>query len=275
MLEIPEALTLSRQLNCAVSGKRISHVTADHTPHKFAWYCGDPAGYHGLLVSKTMGDSVSYGGMVEIRADDALIVLGEGVSLRYHAKGERHPKKHQLLIQFEDDSAMSASIRMYGWLLCSLQSDFDNPYREIAMQKPSPLSDRFNWHYFSSLAGSPEAQQLSAKAFLATEQRIPGLGNGVLQDILYHAGIHPKRKMRTLIASDEEHLFYSVKATLNEMAGLGGRDTEKDLFGQAGRYQTRVSRNTWRKPCSVCGSTIQKGTYLGGSVYYCEGCQPL
>lgn|GEM_PF-2077218 len=30
------------------------------------------------------------------------------------------------------------------------------------------------------------------KAFLATEQRIPGLGNGVLQDILWTARIHPK-----------------------------------------------------------------------------------
>jgi formamidopyrimidine-DNA glycosylase len=43
---------------------------------------------------------------------------------------------------------------------------------------------------------------LSAKAFLATEQRIPGLGNGVLQDILFTAGIHPKRKMAAI--SEEE-----------------------------------------------------------------------
>jgi hypothetical protein len=32
-----------------------------------------------------------------------------------------------------------------------------------------------------------EVKKLSLKALLATEQRIPGLGNGVLQDILFKA----------------------------------------------------------------------------------------
>ena len=74
-------------------------------------------------------------------------------------------------------------------------------------------------------------QKLSAKAFLATEQRIPGLGNGVLQDILWYANIHPKRKISTLSAEQKHKLFRSVKTILAEMTELGGRDTERDLFG--------------------------------------------
>lgn len=35
--------------------------------------------------------------------------------------------------------------------------------------------------------------KLTAKTFLAAEQRIPGLGNGVLQGILFQACIYLKR----------------------------------------------------------------------------------
>ena len=75
--------------------------------------------------------------------------------------------------------------------------------------------------------------------------------------------------------SDEElrTMFRSVKSVLHEMAEQGGRDTERDLYGRPGGYRTRLSKNTVDKPCPVCGTTIKKETYMGGSVYYCEGCQ--
>jgi formamidopyrimidine-DNA glycosylase len=59
------------------------------------------------------------------------------------------------------------------------------------------------------------------------------------------------------------------------MASQGGRDTESDLFGHAGRYKTILSKNTVNKPCPVCGTMINKEAYMGGSVYYCEKCQRL
>lgn len=66
-------------------------------------------------------------------------------------------------------------------------------------------------------------QTISLKAFLATEQRIPGLGNGLLQDILFHAKMHPKRKINTLSTEDKERLFKSVKEKISEMTEKGGR----------------------------------------------------
>jgi len=120
-----------------------------------------------------------------------------------------------------------------------------------------------------------EVQKLSAKAFLATEQRIPGLGNGVLQDILYAAKIHPKRQIGTLTDAEKETLLQSVKSTLKEMTLQGGRDTTKDLFGRPGGYSTRLSQATLEKPCPVCGGTIVKQAYMGGSIYFCEGCQKM
>ena len=49
--------------------------------------------------------------------------------------------------------------------------------------------------------------KLTAKTFLAAERRIPGLGNGVLQGILFRACIHPKRRFAALDEGDAKRLF--------------------------------------------------------------------
>ena len=273
MIELPEAVNLAKQFTETIKGKKVKEVIAGYSPHKFAWYHGDPADYNARLRGKTIDTAVPYGGLVEIAADDLIILFGDGVALRFHGKDEKRPKKHQLLVEFEDTSAISASVQMYGAMWCFKEGEFDNPYYDVAREKPSPLSGDFDEEYFSVMVNSSDVQNLSAKAFLATEQRIPGLGNGVLQDILYNAGIHPKRKVETLKDEERGSLFNSVKSTLEEMTEQGGRDTEKNLFGEPGGYRTKLSKNTMNSPCPVCGGRIIKQAYMGGSIYFCSGCQ--
>ncbi len=273
MIELPEAVNLAKQLTETIKGKKIKEVIAGYSPHKFAWYHGDPADYNAQLKGKTIGTAVSYGGLVEMNADGYMLLFGDGVALRFHNKDEKRPAKHQLLVEFEDTSAISASVQMYGGMWCFKEGEFDNPYYDVAREKPSPLSDEFDQDYFNGIINDLELQNLSAKAFLATEQRIPGLGNGVLQDILYSAGIHPKRKVETLNDGERESLFNSIKSTFKEMTEQGGRDTEKDLFGEPGGYPTKLSKNTVGLPCTICGKTIIKQAYMGGSIYFCSGCQ--
>lgn len=272
MLEIPEAATLARQLEETVKGKLITRATAGNTPHKFAWYSRDPGEYGQILSGQTVGHSQPLGGLVEIAAGDARVILGEGTLLRYHGPGEPYPPKHQLLLEFQDSSGLSVSVRMYGWVGCYPGQVTDNPFYWRSREKPSPLSDAFDPEYFSRLLDE-RASGLSVKAFLATDGRIPGLGNGVLQDILHAASLHPRRKLASLAPEDTQRMFAAVKEVLRDMARLGGRDTEKDLFGEPGGYVTRMSRKTVGSPCPRCGDEIKKGNYLGGSIYYCEACQ--
>lgn len=275
MLELPEAATIARQLGATIVGKVINQVTTAYTPHKFAWFHGDAGAYHKILTSKTITSASNYGGLVEIRADNTTLLFGDGVNLRFHNSDEPRPKKHQLLVEFLDNSAMSASVQMYGGIWCFNTGEFDNPYYAAAREKASPLSDEFSRVYFENLISAPEVQKLSAKAFLATEQRIPGLGNGVLQDILWQAKIHPQAKLFTLTEDRKEQLFQSVKSVLSAMTFQGGRDIEKDLFGKQGGYRTQMSKNHVGEPCSYCGGTVKKGNYMGGSIYFCEQCQVI
>ncbi len=274
MIELPEALAISKQINSSIKGRRIINVVADYSPHKFAWYHGNPEGYKDLLSGGIIDNADSYGGMVHISTDSATILIGEGVALRYHKEDQKVPQKHQLLLELDDHSMVSASIHMYGGIWCFRdENEFQNIYYKLAKEKPSPLTDDFDETYFNKLIYSQDAGKLSAKAFLATEQRIPGFGNGVLQDILWKSGINPRRKLNTLKDEHMDMLFKQIKAVLYEMAELYGRDTEKDFFGNAGGYKTIMSKKSAGSPCIRCGSIIKKENYLGGSIYYCESCQ--
>ncbi|MCJ7695683.1 MAG: hypothetical protein MUO40_09685 [Anaerolineaceae bacterium] len=55
-----------------------------------------------------------------------------------------------------------------------------------------------------------------------------------MQDILWQAKLNPRKKVNTLIEAEKAKLFSDLKSVLTEMTRLGGRDTEKDLFGQPG-----------------------------------------
>lgn len=273
MLEIPEAIVIAAELNQTIKDKRIEKVIAAASSHKFAWFFGDPSQYHSLLRGRKIENTTPYGGRVEINAGGIFLHFCDGVNLRYYAAGENVPPKHQLFVAFEDGSALVGTVAMYGGLWCFAEGAFDdNVYYKAAKKAVSPLSDRFDYPLFLDLFDQ-EAMKMSAKGFLATGQRIPGLGNGVLQDILLNAGIHPKKKMNTLSDVQKRNLFDSVKTTLAEMVEGGGRDTERDLFGNFGGYKTKLSKITVQSLCSSCGGTIKKETYMGGSIYYCEHCQ--
>lgn len=272
MIEIPESYTIANQLNQTVRNKIISYVVANKSPHSFAWYFNNPKDYDDLLSGKTIGESIQRAGMIEIEVEDCRILVCDGAIPRYYDDLKKVPAKNQLYVEFDDNTALVFTIQMYGGLWAYKEGENNNGYYIGAKVKVSPLSSEFTFEYFKSLRNE-KTPKLSAKAFLATEQRIPGLGNGVLQDILFASGIHPKRKMSTISEEEFEKMYICVVNVLKDMVEKKGRDTEKDLFGNPGNYKTILSKKTVWTPCLQCGYELRKGSYLGGSIYYCEHCQ--
>lgn len=274
MIELPESYVLMDQIISEVRGKKIIRAAADHTPHAFARYTGDPAEYNEKLAGKTITGADIYSGNLRIRAGDMILILTTPV--RFHKKGEKLPEKHQLYLEFEDASSITCTVQMWGCMYCFQEKDANGiPETHVIKKTPTPLEDSFDEGFFKSLLQNKKLSSLPAKAFLATEQRIPGLGNGTAQDILFTARIHPKRKMSTLSDPELNVLFKAVKSVLSDMRNNGGRDTEYDLYGRKGGYRTILSKNTVNKPCPICSTLIKKESYLGGSIYFCEQCQKL
>ncbi len=276
MLELPESTTIARQITEKLAGRTVTAVFNATRPHKFTWYAGDPETYPELFSGRMIVRADGHGAYVDILFDgDVHLALSDGVLIRYYAPGSKVPQNYQLLLTLDDGSFLVFTVQMYGGIQ-GFEGKLDNPYYTGAISKTSPLSDDFDEAYFDGLFAAilKSKPTTSAKAFLATGQRIPGLGNGVLQDILFLAHIDPRRKIATLNAGEKHTLFKTVRETLREMTSKNGRDTERDLFGNPGGYRSILSKNTWQNPCPVCGGPIVKQAYLGGAVYYCPACQP-
>lgn len=110
MIEPPEARVLFRQLLKELKGKEIKSVVAAQNPYKFAWYSGELPNYDKLLSKKKITGSQSYGGQVELLAKDIAVVFSDGVNHQYHPGSDSLLKKHQLLIEFGEETFLSKNI---------------------------------------------------------------------------------------------------------------------------------------------------------------------
>ena len=129
---------------------------------------------------------------------------------------------------------------------------------------PSPVGEHdFTFERFSELLAA-KSQNIKA-AIVGKTAVVVGLSNAAFQEIIYKAGIHPKRNTSTL--TDDE------KQILNSRICSGGKDNWVNLYGESGRHTPVMGPNMKSKNCPQCGAAIEKLTHGGGQVYLCPRCQ--
>jgi len=277
MIELPEASTIARQMTNELRGKRIESGIRGNAPHKFAFYNRPPEEYQTILKGKTMGPATEQGSLIwaSVEPDYTLVLGGGGERILFHRSGDTLPKKHQLLIRFQDSTYLSVTVQGWGAVQLFHESEIaaQRDYH-LGRKAVSPLSDAFTFEYFQGLFGELEAEDpRSIKFFVISKPGIWGVGNGSLQDILFRAKIHPRRRSIAITEKEKRALYEAIKGTLKQAVELGGRDTERDLYDHPGRYKRILESRNVGKPCPECGTPIEKIQYLGGASYFCPRCQ--
>jgi formamidopyrimidine-DNA glycosylase len=75
MFELPEFVTLSRQINDCLVGKTVQSASLGNSPHKFVWYNRTPAEFASLAAGKTVGTSYTRGKWLFIPMQPGYILL--------------------------------------------------------------------------------------------------------------------------------------------------------------------------------------------------------
>ncbi len=275
MIELPEALTIARQMSEELRGKRIESGIRGNAPHKFAFYNRPPEEYEAILRGKTMGEATDHGSVILVCIEpDYVLALGEGGErIQFHQSEKTLPKKHQLLLHFQDGTYLTVTVQGWGAALLLHQSEVA-VHPLVGQKRVSPLSDAFTYEYFQGLFGQLEPNDSrSAKFFIISKPGVWGVGNGCLQDILFRAKIHPKRRMVNTAEDERQALYQAIRETLQQAVDLGGRDTERDLYNRPGGYRRILDSRSVGQPCPECGTPIEKIQYLGGAAYFCPCCQ--
>lgn len=286
MIELPEAIAFSKQMNETLVGKKIRRALKGQNPHKFAFptkgskqigaeYSDED--FDRILKGKTITKSWSNGNVILVQMDtDYLLSLGcGGEKIIYHETKKAIPKKHQLLLSFEDNTFLSVTISGWGEVRL-LKTENLEKHPHIGYDRIDPLSDEFTFEVFEKLIEEiPENRKRNAKRFFISEPGFRGIGNGVIQDIFFLAKIHPRREMSSLSEEERKLLHETTRIELQKMADLGGRDGEKDLFDNWGGYKRRLHSKVVDEPCPVCETPIVKEQFGGGSIYFCPSCQKV
>lgn len=286
MIELPEAIAFSKQINETIVRKKIRHALKGQNPHKFAFPQKDTKqlgaeysdeDFDRILKGKTITKSWSNGNIILVQMDtDYLLSLGcGGEKIIYHETEKTIPKKHQLLLGFEDDTFLSVTISGWGEVRLLKTEDLGK-HPHIGYHRIDPLSDEFTFEVFEKLIEEiPENRKRNAKRFFISDPGFRGIGNGVIQDIFFLAKIHPRREMSSLAKEERRLLYETTRIELQKMADLGGRNGEKDLFDNWGGYRRRLHRKVVDEPCPVCETPIVKEQFGGGSIYFCPSCQKV
>ncbi len=275
MFELPETITLARQINETMAGKIIRSGTLGNAPHKFVWYNRTHEEFAGLVAGRTAGQARAQGRWLTIAlAPDYVLLLGEcGGRLLYHPPGARLPEKYHLWLTFADGAALTALTQMWGaFELHEAGQEQERQY--IKGMRPTPVEPTFTFDYFTTLiAELATGEKRSVKALLTQEQLIPGLGNAIAQDIMFRAGLHPKHPIGQLSAEQRRALYDAIGVTVAAAIAQGGRYDEFDLYNRPGGYRRLMDNRAAGQPCPTCGTIIEKIQYLGGACYFCPRCQ--
>ncbi len=132
--------------------------------------------------------------------------------------------------------------------------------------KDSPDAWNISREEFKDVVSSPAA----IKSVLLNQNKILGLGNRYVDEILWRSHIHPKVKGVNLSEEEIDILFENMKKVLKEAYEMGGDEHYTDVYGNAGRWQASVHG---KKTCPVCGSPLKKVKVGGRTSYICPKCQ--
>jgi formamidopyrimidine-DNA glycosylase len=177
------------------------------------------------------------------------------------------------LLHFEDNTYLTVTVQGWGSAQLIHHSEVA-AYPHFAHQGVSPLDNAFTFEYFQQrFRELKEADPRSVKYFMISKPGIWGIGNGYLQDILFHAKVHPRRRAINITDEEKRALYEAITVTIKHAVALGGRDTERDLYNRPGGYRRILNSKTVNQPCPECGTPIAKIQYLGGASYFCPHCQ--
>jgi formamidopyrimidine-DNA glycosylase len=275
MFELPEFVTLAKQMNRALRGKVIEQGRLGNSPHKFVWYNRSHGGFQKLTRGKRVGDAHAKGKWLFIPLEPGhVLLLGEcGGKVLHHPPDAQVPKKYHLYITFKDGSFLTAMTQMWGAIELYVQGK-EGERKYIKGMRPTPIDPEFTFNYFSVLIDDPAVgTKRSAKGLLTQDQLIPGLGNAIAQDILFRARVHPRHPTHDLRLAQRKTLYRAIRDTVREVIKKGGRYDEFDLHGRRGGYIRLMDSKALGRPCPECEGTIEKMQYLGGTCYYCPNCQ--
>lgn len=282
MPELPEVETVRRGLQPVMEGHVIAR--ADVRREGLRWPFPERMGERltGVRVerlrrrSKYILADLSTGEtlLIHLGMSGRMLISGSPLGKFHHEHPA--PEKHDHVVLDMDTGARITfnDARRFGAMDLFPTGD-DDTHPLLAKLGPEPLGNAFNEdHLMAALAG----KNSPIKTALLDQHIVAGLGNIYVCEVLYRAGINPKRKAGKISAAKVAGLVPIIREVLDEAIASGGSSLKdyRQADGELGYFQ-HAFRVYGREgePCRTagCSGTIRRIQQGGRSSFYCPVCQ--
>jgi formamidopyrimidine-DNA glycosylase len=275
MPELPEVETVCRGLARKLMGRRLAHVEARRPDLRFPL----PRDFKARLEGRRIKGVRRRAKYILLDLDDGnVLVIHLGMSgslvLTQGRPNEIRKHDHVLLATDNDIWVRFNDPRRFG-LMDIVKGDELDRHKLFKGLGVEPLGRALNGECLAELL---RGKKTDIKAALMDQRLIVGIGNIYVSEILFRAGIGPKRRAGTIRDERAAKLAAAIKRVLKEAIASGGSSLRDyvQADGELGYFQHR-----WRvydrqgKACPGCTCDIKKTggikriTQAGRSTFYC------
>lgn len=182
---------------------------------------------------------------------------------------ETIPEKHRVIFTFSDQACLSINFWWFGY--CHYADQLEN-HKMTARLGPNaidlePLSLR------KMLRG----RRGGLKTFLLDQNKIAGIGNFYIHDILFLSRLHPMRTISDLQDAEIDSLAMAIHSRMKLSIDKGGFYHELDLYGKHGGFSMEdlIIGYKENQPCPSCSTPIQKIKTGSTHSFICPNCQTI
>lgn len=193
------------------------------------------------------------------------IHLGMTGDLKLHEPGYQ-PAKHDHLVLYTRDHTLAFSDpRMFGRVQFSVSAEPPEWWSSIA---PAVISPAFSVKAVAEFLA--RRKRAPIKAVLLMQERFPGIGNWMADEILWRAEIHPKRLSGSLNEAEVKALHRECRWVAREALKIIGTD-----FGDL--PQSWLFHHRWEKGgvCPKTGVPLKREEIGGRTTCWSPGRQTL
>jgi formamidopyrimidine-DNA glycosylase len=257
MPELPDVDGFRRVLAGNAVGRRIEAVRV-HDPAMLRQ--GTPQGLGRALKGRRFAEPRRHGKWLIAPAGDAELLMHFGMTglLEWRDTGAERHRHDRLVVVCEGGELRYRNMRRFGAL--GLARDADE---RAALTGPlGPDAQGLDQDEFTELI---DGRRGSVKSALMDQRLIAGLGNLMVDEILWRASVNPRAELRRLSRARRKRIYAAMGEVIRDSVPTG-------RVPPAEGWLTGV-RNARDPHCPRCGRRLRRDTVAGRTTRWCPRCQ--
>ena len=201
-------------------------------------------------------------------------MLVSGVMLGGFHLDHPAPQKHDhVVLQMEGGARVTFNdARRFG-AMDLVRTDREAAHWLLAGLGPEPFGNEFNEEY---LLERLKGRTMPIKSALLDQRILAGLGNIYVSEVLFRAGIDPRRAAGKIAAKRLAGLVPIIREVLAEAIAAGGSSLRdhRQADGELGYFQHSFRvYDREGEPCATCATPIRRIVQSSRSSFFCPACQ--